>query len=177
MRLHVLNRKLHYWASAFVALPILVILLSGLLLQAKKHWAWVQPPELRGTGTSPEVDLEGILAAVRDVSHLSVRGWNDINRLDIRPNRGMAKVWLHNGWEVQVDLGTGLVLQSAFRRSDLIEAIHDGSFFAGDFSRYGVFLPSAIVLPLLWLTGVWMFCTPIVNRRRRKTATGARRAP
>jgi len=37
------------------------------LLQLKKHWNWVQPQEQRGTGTSPTLDLEGVLASVRGV--------------------------------------------------------------------------------------------------------------
>ncbi len=120
MRLNLLNRKIHYWATVFVALPVLVVICSGLLLQMKKHFAWVQPEEKRGTGTAPAVDLEGILASVRTASGLEVRGWEDVNRIDVRPSKGMAKVSLHSGWEVQVDLGTGRVLQTAYRRSDLI---------------------------------------------------------
>ena len=44
MSFNVLNRKIHYWASAIVAIPLLVIICSGLLLQAKKQSSWVQPP-------------------------------------------------------------------------------------------------------------------------------------
>ncbi len=47
---HTLNRKFHYWAAALAALPVLVILCTGLLLQLKKQSAWVQPPEQRGVG-------------------------------------------------------------------------------------------------------------------------------
>jgi hypothetical protein len=66
-RLNLVNRKLHYWASATVAVPLLVIISTGLLLQLKKQWSWVQPSEQRGTGTAPVVDLERILASVRTV--------------------------------------------------------------------------------------------------------------
>jgi hypothetical protein len=48
MRLNVANRKVHYWASILVALPLLVIIGSGALLQVKKHWSWVQPAEHEG---------------------------------------------------------------------------------------------------------------------------------
>lgn len=170
MKFNVLNRKVHYWVTAFVALPVLTIVCSGLLLQVKKYSSWVQPGEQRGTGTSPNLDFEGILASVRQVKELHVSGWDDINRLDVRPGRGMVKVWLQSGWEVQVDLGTGRVLQSAYRRSDLIESIHDGSFFAGDISKLGVFLPAGIALFLMWITGLWMFWLPFSVRRRRKIA-------
>ncbi len=163
-----LNRKIHYWATAFVAIPVLVIIGSGLLLQMKKHWQWVQPEEQRGTGTAPSIDLEAILASVRSVPNLGVTSWDDVNRIDLRPSRGMAKVWLRSGWEVQVDLGTGRVLQTAYRRSDLIESIHDGSFFGGEWTKLGLFLPTAIVLLAMWITGIWMFVIPLLAKRRRR---------
>ena len=172
LRFSVLNRKVHSWASIAVALPILVMIGSGLLLQVKKHWSWVQPVELRGTGTTPVLDLDGVLASVQGVTELGVNGWQDVNRIDVRPGRGMAKVWLHSGWEVQVDLGTGDVLQVAYRRSELIESIHDGSFFVGDWTKLGVFLPSGVVLFVLWGTGMWMFWLPYTARRKRARKKG-----
>jgi uncharacterized iron-regulated membrane protein len=163
----ILNRRIHYWASFIVALPLLVMIASGLLLQAKKQWAWVQPAEHRGTGSVPVIDLEEMLAAVKRVPNLGVRSWDDINRLDVRPGRGVVKVWLNSGWEVQVDLGTGAVLQTAYRRSDLIETIHDGSFFGGDWTKLGLFLPAGIILLLLWFTGMWMWWITFIAKWRR----------
>src|SRR5688572_4193594 len=167
MKFNILNRKIHYWATAFLAIPVLIIVFTGLLLQTKKHWSWVQPEEQRGTGTSPRIDLEDILASVRQVDDLRVTGWDDINRLDVRPARGLVKVWLRSGWEVQVDLGTGRVLQTAYRRSDLIESIHDGSFFAGNVTKLGIFLPAGLCLLVMWMTGLWMFWLPFSAKRRR----------
>lgn len=167
MSLQSMNRKVHYWASFIVAVPVLVIVCSGLLLQMKKQWAWVQPVEHRGSGTTPVIDLEGILTSVRTSSELAVEGWHDVNRVDVRPGRGVGKVSLNNGWEVQVDLGTGRVMQTAYRRSDVIEAIHDGSFFGGNWLKLGVFLPAGLVLLLLWGTGMWLWWVPLVTKRRR----------
>ena len=170
MTFNVLNRRIHYWLTAFVAAPLLVVLATGLLLQTKKHWAWVQPDEQRGTGRVPAIDLEGILASVRQAPGVRVNGWADVNRLDVRPARGLVKVLLHDGWEVQVDLGTGRVLQTAYRRSDLIESLHDGSFFAGEITRLGVFLPAGLALLGMCLSGLWMFWVPIAGKRRRRAA-------
>jgi hypothetical protein len=167
---NILNRKIHYWASFIVALPLLVMIATGLVLQAKKQWTWVQPAEQRGTGSTPVLDLEGILASVKQVPEMRVTGWDDVNRLDVRPRRGMVKVWLNNGYEVQVDLGTGRVLQTAYRRSDFIESIHDGSFFGGDWTKLGLFLPSGLVLLLLWISGLWMWWVPFIAKRRRGAA-------
>lgn len=170
MRLRALNRKVHYWATALIAIPAVVVIGSGLLLQMKKHWSWVQPAERRGTGTEPSIGLEEILLAVRSVPAAGARDWNDVNRIDVRPSRGVAKVWLRNGWEVQVDLGTGKVLQTAYRRSDVIESIHDGSYFGGDWTKLGIALPTGIILLVMWVTGIWLFVTPIVIGRRRRSA-------
>jgi hypothetical protein len=85
MRFNAYNRKIHYWTGLVMALPLLVIISTGVLLQTKKHWAWVQPAEQRGTGTSPAIGLEGILASVRGVREHAVQGWDDVNRIDVRP--------------------------------------------------------------------------------------------
>ncbi len=173
MRPEVLNRRVHYWVSIAVALPLLVIACSGVMLQVKKKVAWIQPTEHRGTGEQPVVGLEDILASVRAVPELGVEGWQDIDRLDVRPGKGVVKVLLKSHWEAQVDLGTGRVLQTAYRRSDLIEQIHDGTFFAGDWTRFGLFLPAGLALVLLLASGIWMFWQPIAVQRKRARAAAA----
>ena len=170
MSFNVLNRKIHYWAGFIAAVPLLVMIASGLLLQMKKHWTWVQPVEHRGTGTAPALDLEGILTSLKRAPGMHVASWDDVNRLDVRPGRGVVKAWLNNGYEVQVDLGTGRVMQTAYRRSDLIEAIHDGSFFGGDWVKLGFVLPAGMTMLLLWLGGLWMWWVPYIAKRRRRAA-------
>lgn len=159
-------RKIHYWATAFVALPLVVIVSTGLLLQVKKHWSFVQPEEHRGEGDSPRIDLERILESAKSATETGVASWSDVRRVDVRPDRGLAKVWTRSGHEVQVDLSDGAVLHVAVRRSDLIESIHDGSFFGGDVAKLGVFLPAGVILLVMWVTGVWMFVSPFAARRR-----------
>lgn len=170
MKINVLARKTHYWATTFVAIPVLVVATSGILLQIKKQWTWVQPPEQRGTGTSPRIGLDEMVAALENTPGLGVRGWKSIERVDIRPSKGLAKVLLSGGREAQVDLGTGKVLQVEVRRSDLIETIHDGSLFAGDLTKLGLFLPAGVALLVMCLTGIWMFWLPISVRRRKARA-------
>lgn len=169
MHFNVLNRKVHYWAGAIIAVPLLVIAGTGSVLQLKKHWAWVQPPEQRGGVKAPVIELSGILESLKAEPALHVKSWNEVNRLDVRPDRGIVKAWLKSNWEAQIDLGTGKILQIAYRRSDWIESIHDGSIF-GDPVKLGLFFPSAIGLVLLWLGGIWMFLYPFLARRRVRKA-------
>lgn len=154
MSLRRLNRQLHLWAGLLFAGPAILMIGSGIVLQVKKHCPWIQPPEQRGTGTSPEIELTAILSVLQSSPGLGVSGWDCISRMDIRPGRGLAKILLRDGKEVQIDLGTGRILQVAKRRSDLIEAIHDGSYFAGDWGKFGLFLPCGLALLLLLGTGL-----------------------
>jgi hypothetical protein len=38
MKLHSFNRKVHYWGAIIIALPVLIIISTGLLLQMKKQF-------------------------------------------------------------------------------------------------------------------------------------------
>ena len=48
----------------------------------------------------------------------------------------MVKVQCKNRYEVQIDTETAEILHVAFRRSDLIESIHDGSYFNDHFKLW-----------------------------------------
>lgn len=164
------NRKLHRWGALVSALPVLVVLVTGLFLQLKKDWAWVQPPTQAGSISAPALPFDRVLEAARAVPEAEVASWDDIDRLDVRPGKGVVKVRCVNRWELQLDAATGELLSSTLRRSDLIESLHDGSWF-GDGIKLWVFLPAAAVLTGLWFTGVYLWWLPHgVRRRRRRTA-------
>jgi len=171
MKLSKLNRDIHRWGSILVAIPVAVVIVTGVILQIKKESAWIQPRTQKGSTTEVSLSFEKILAAARNIPETKVSGWDDIDRLDVRPGKGMVKVRCKNQWEIQLDAKTGNVLQVAYRRSDLIESIHDGSFFH-DRVKLWVFLPSAVVLGVLWLTGIYLFFLPYYakwNKRRKQS--------
>jgi len=172
MNLNRSTRKVHYWIGIGILVPMMIVVVTGLLLQIKKQSSWVQPDEFRGTGTEPVVELSDILAVMRDHPQFDVASWDDIDRLDVRPGKGVVKVRLHSDWEVQIDLGTGEVLHTAYRRSDVIEALHDGSWFGGDWTKLGLFLPSGVGLLVLLVTGTWLFILLFRSRRRKKRPGG-----
>jgi uncharacterized iron-regulated membrane protein len=162
-----LNRQLHRWGAILVALPFLVVIATGLLLQLKKQLTWVQPPEQRGSPGAPALHLTEILEAARKVPEAGVIDWTHIDRLDVRPSKGIVKVATVSRWELQFDLATGALLQSAYRRSDLIESLHDGSFFHPA-AKLWIFLPTAVVVLGLWLTGIYLFLLPYQARARKR---------
>lgn len=173
MKLSKLNRDVHRWGSILIAVPLIVVIVSGVILQLKKEFAWIQPSTQSGSSDTLTLSFEQILAATQAVPEAAVSSWNDIDRLDVRPAKGVVKVRCRNRWEVQLDTTTGDVLQVAYRRSDLIESIHDGSFFHDAFKLW-VVLPTGIILAVLWVTGIYLFFLPHYakwkKRARKKRA-------
>jgi len=164
----VLNRKVHIWGSIFIALPLLLLLITGFLLLLKKDITWIQPATMRGSGTAPTISFARLLSSLQKVEKLGVKSWEDITRIDIQPDKGIAKVSTVNSYEAQVDLVNAKVLQVAYRRSDLIESLHDGSFFHQK-AKYFYSMPVAIALLLSLITGIILFIQPYcVKYRRRK---------
>lgn len=166
MKFSVLNRKVHKWGGIVIVLPLLIIALSGMMLQFKKEAGWIQPATQKGEGTVPTVSFEMILEAARSVPEAAIETWDDVDRLDVRPGKGMVKVRANNSWEIQIDTATGDVLQKAYRRSDLFESIHDGTFFH-DGAKLYFFFPVAIVLFVLLITGIYIFFYPLIVRNNK----------
>ncbi|MDA7517072.1 hypothetical protein OAG92_06865 [Akkermansiaceae bacterium] len=127
---------------------------------------YVQPPTQSGAGTEPAIGFDRILEVVKTVPEAEIESWEDVDRLDVRPSKGVVKVRCKNRYEVQIDTETAQILHVAFRRSDLIESIHDGSYFNEHFKLW-VFLPAGIVLAALLITGVHLFLLPHLARRKR----------
>lgn len=161
------TRKLHRWGALIVCVPLLLVIVTGLLLQVKKQVKWIQPPTMAGSATSPSIQWDQILDVAKGVAEANVHSWQDIDRLDVRPEKGLVKVQCKNRWEIQIDLQSGAVLSSTYRRSDLIESLHDGSFFATA-AKLWIFLPSGIVLLGLWITGAYLWWLPIGAKRKKQ---------
>ena len=162
------TRKTHYWGAFIILLPVLIISITGIFLQLKKDIDWIQPPTISGeSANNPSISFEEILEAAKKVEEANIRSWNDIDRLDVRIDKGIVKVRSKNRWEVQVDTNSGEVVQVAYRRSDIIEELHDGSWFHENIKLL-IFLPSGIILFILWITGFYMVLLPYLSKWKKK---------
>lgn len=160
------SRSIHLWLSLVIFIPVIIVIASGLLLQVKKEFDWIQPPTQKAQNSRPSLSFDNVLNAVRQVPQANLNDWDDIDRLDVRPAKGIIKVRGKNHWEVQLNAQTGDVLQVAYRRTDTIEAIHDGSWFF-DGAKLWLFLPAAILLSVLWVTGIVMLITTLKSKYRK----------
>jgi uncharacterized iron-regulated membrane protein len=156
-----LLRKIHYWASLPIFFTVFLIALTGASLALKKDFDALQPPTQQGSRPG---DLARPLA---ELVAVATPDWRQVERIDVRPEDGVATVILHDRTEVQVDLSTARVLQTGYRTSDWLETLHDFSIFGG-WAKYLFSFGSGIVLLLMAGTGVYLFLLPILARRRKR---------
>lgn len=162
------SRRLHRWGAILTAIPLLLVIVSGILLQVKKQVTWVQPATVSRGKADPAISWESVLAAVSSVPEAEVQSWSDIDRIDVRPSKGIAKVQCKNRWEIQVDMKTAEVVASNYRRSDIIESLHDGSFFS-ESAKLWLFLPNGLILLGLWFSGMYLWMLPSLVRWKKRS--------
>lgn len=163
-------RKFRIWHRFFgtaLSLFILITAITGIALGWKKDVDILQPPEQKGSHSNL-TEWVSIETIVKSASHAidSVVGRPiEVDKLDVRPNKGIIKVLFKEGyWEVQVDGATGKSLSVLQRHSDWIEHIHDGSIIGDNFK---LVYTNAIGWGLLTLaiSGFWLWYGPKVVRK------------
>lgn len=162
-----LNRNTHRWSSIIIALPFLVIIITGILLLLKKEFEYIQPASAKVDNNYPTLSFDKILSAAQSVEIAEVDSWQAIDRLDVRPNKGIVKVRTKSSWEIQLDAQTGQVLKVAFRRSDIIEKLHDFTYWQ-DSANLWFTLPVSITLVIIAITGIILFFLPYYRRHKNK---------
>lgn len=161
------NRTIHKWASIIIAIPLLISLVTGVLLLVKKEFSVIQPPTMKGQAKVPTINFDNILLAAQSVEQAEIGSWEDVDRLDVRPGKGLVKIRSNNSIEIQIDAVSGKVLHVAKRNSDFIESIHDGTFFEKNANLW-LMLPTAIIAIVLLITGVILFFLPYMRNKKRR---------
>jgi hypothetical protein len=170
-----LVRKIHRYTGASLFLIFLFVSITGLLLGWKKDsGGYLLPNTQRGISTNPTewmyLDELQILAA-----HLLDSLDHDldptIDRLDIRPERGIVKfTFQHHYQELQLDLATGELLSYGKRRSDWLEHVHDGSIvdltLGTGFFKLLYTSVAGLALLTFTVTGFWLWYGPRRMRAR-----------
>ena len=178
-------RILHRNTGILLFALFFIMAITGLLLGWKKNsFGLIQPPTATGTSTklSEWKSLEE-LNAIADSTLLARVGKNtstQLDRIDARKDKGIVKfVYIQDYWEVQLDGATGKPMQISQRRSDLIEDLHDGSFFDLYFKTsgepikliYTLLMGSALII--FTITGFWLWYGP-KQLRKEKAAKATR---
>ena len=157
-------RRYHRYIGIVLLALVLISVLTGLLLAWKKEFAVLQPPTAKGI-SSELADWRPLAELAETARQAFIAQYPDqtdnaIDRLDVRPSKGIVKVLFEKGWqEVQIDGTTGEVLSIAKRNSDWIEALHDGSIISEGFKLVSM-STLGLGLLLLLITGFFLWYGP-----------------
>ena len=170
-------RSIHRYLGAFLFIVFLLVSITGLLLGWKKNSNGLIHPE-SSIGVSTDLanwlSLDTLEVIAFDAMR-SIHGEDidlELNRIDVRPDKGMVKFVFENHYHgLQLDGSTGEVLQLTRRNSDLIENIHDGSYFdkvlntSGDIIKLIYTTIVGLALMIFSITGFWLWFGPKIMRR------------
>ncbi len=164
-------RRWHRWIGVSTALFIFLSSLTGILLAWKKDVALLQPPTQKSSlnEASEWLSIESIAenAETALLAHTQLEKVS-IDRMDVRPAKGIVKVNFEQGyWEVQLDGYSGEILSIARRHSDWIEQVHDGSIISDLFKLFFMNI-LGISLLLLMASGLWLWFGPRKMRKIKK---------
>ena len=127
------------------------------------------PPTQTGLTDTPTswISLDSLHSIATRYAVDSLNVPPEIDRIDIRPQKGVAKiVFEHHFTELQIDCTTGDIISAKLKTSDIIEKIHDGSildyFIRVDNDPikliYTTLAGSGLLL--LSFSGFWMWYNP-----------------
>jgi len=173
-----LYRQLHRWVAVGALWFMFVIGFTGLLLGWKKHVGLLPPTQKGKTSDSAAwIALDSLQNIAGQYARDSVQQPSTIDRIDIRPAKGIAKiVFAEHFTELQIDCATGEVLSVQQRNSDIIEKIHDASILDFVFKTSNEQLKltyttlTSASLMLLSLSGFWLWYNP-KRIRKNKSAS------
>lgn len=167
-----LFRKIHRQTAIILFLAFFIMASSGILLAWKKNSGGLL---LAGTERGTSKNLDAWLP-VDSLHHLAITYLRDsvsatlspeIDRMDIRLDRGVVKITFSNHYKgLQIDGATGRLLKVEQRISDLLEHIHDGTILDRLFGTGNEIFKliystvTGIALLLFTITGVWLWLGP-----------------
>lgn len=173
-------RKIHRTSGAALFIFFFLVAITGLFLGWKKHSGGIiLADSVKGSSTEPKdwlpIHQLQELAIGYARKNISATISTEIDRIDVRPDKGMVKfVFVEGYWGIQVDCTTGEMLHIERRYSDLIENFHDGSYGDRmlDTSSGVVKLVYTTVIGLALLTftvtGFWLWFGPKRFKKRNR---------
>ncbi len=163
-------RSLHKWLGLPLIIFFFVIGITSILLAWKKK-AELLPPTLKTKVEQGEWISPAEMVRIAEVEMEKIGESTEVDRIDIRPDKGVAKVSFKTHFtEVQLDGLSGEVLSIGTRHSDWIEKVHDGSivdyYLGGDEATKLTYSTlTALGLILMSLSGFYLWYFPKVIRK------------
>ena len=151
---------LHRWLGVAATGLLIIICLTGILLNHKEALGLMPDVPNEPSGPFPEALPLSVLAAEAEAAVRPEVSSAGINRMDVRPDMGLVKVRYDDRrvTEVTLDINTGEVLNIGERNDHFLERLHSGALF-GDLWVL-VSDAGAIFLLGIMVSGYWLWLYP-----------------
>ncbi len=157
------TRPWHRYFGVLIALFAILSSITGILLSWKKNVQWLQPHDKHAIPIQPDslwLPIHDLKKVAESALHEKQVSDVFLDRMDIRPKKGLAKLLFQPGdWEVQVEGYTGTILSVSQRNADWIEKLHDGSIISDEFKLISMTI-LGIGLIFLSVSGFWLWFGP-----------------
>lgn len=173
---------MHRTTGALLFVFFFAVSVTGLLLGWKKNSGGVLLAKTHAGKSTDQKDwLPMHVLQDRALQHARENTSPDyqarIDRIDVRPDKGMVKfIFVDDYLGVQIDATTGELLHFEHRTSDLVENIHDGSVLDYVAGTDGIFkliytTVMGVALTLFTITGFWLWYGPKNFKKHREAGT------
>ena len=165
-------RKIHKVLGLTLAFLLVISAATGIFLAWKKKVDIIQPATMKGQSKEladwrPVAELAEVATKAFHQAHPNHSN-TGIDRMDVRPSKGIVKVLFEKGWwEVQIDGTTAEVLSIKRRNSDWIEQLHDGSIISDGFKLVSMNVLGIGLLVMIF-TGWYLWYGPKKFRRMKR---------
>jgi uncharacterized iron-regulated membrane protein len=154
----------HLWFGVLFTVVLLVIGVTGILLNHKREFGIMPDPQHEPRGAFVDaLPLHELAASAFAATGIPV-DYSSIDRMDVRPRNGFVKVRFRDAanTEATVDLATGAVIHTGSRGDVFMEKLHSGEVFGAN----GILLSdaAAVGLVLLLISGYWLWLKPRYRR-------------
>ena len=170
-----LYRIFHRWLGIPLILFFFIIGITSILLAWKKKVELLPPTSKSQSELKEQWILPSEMIQVAQHAMDSLGESNEVDRIDIRPDKGIAKVTFKTHFsEVQVDGFSGKILSIDTRHSDWIEKVHDGSIidFYVDSDETSKLIYSSLTsigLILMSISGFYLWYFPKKIRKLKQS--------
>lgn len=150
----------HLWLGVIAAFLVIIIAVTGIMLNHKRALGFMpgtdarQPEAFAMALPLPELAERAAAAVTPEVAT------SGIDRMDVRPDKGIIKVRFNDIGitEVTLALHDGAVLVTGLRNDSFLEQLHSGDAFGGEGYLLSDLAGGALIL--LLLSGFWMWLYP-----------------
>jgi uncharacterized iron-regulated membrane protein len=150
----------HLWGGVLATVLLLVISITGVLLNHKRRLNLM--PDVPHEATGPfnaALSLAELTAAAERGVEPGVAAAG-VDRMDVRPGDGIVKVRFNdaNVTEATVDINTGRVLHVGERNDVFLEKLHSGEIFGDGWVLLSD--AAALLLVIALISGYWLWIYP-----------------